>query len=268
MSPQRFQVDCCCFGVCFGAWWTAKIAETHFHFVLAGVALLRTKTCVLHYKTSGKWPAPRLLIPPLPASPPKWPEVVSWKRYFIIFCGFGAKDAIFQDIAKAPKHFFRKLSFTHYFTIILFCGRFTNYCLQRRTTATTKISQKRPSPPQKKRNPTAGSTMALEKAALSVPPISGSYVASAVAFAMGCKFASPFPWSKHPVPFLPSYRLLLDHYIKGSTSEEQNCHWYNFNRYENLFWKTPKRIRKTIRNVSEKRYAPLRPLKNFSPALF
>ena len=35
-----------------------------------------------------------------------------------------------------------------------------------------------------------------------------------------------------------------------------------------MVWKTGKRIRKTIRNVSEKLQAPLTPLKHFSPALF
>ena len=42
------------------------------------------------------------------------------------------------------------------------------------------------------------------------------------------------------------------------------------NRYEKQFEKREKgkRIRKTIRNDTEKLLAPLRPLKNISPALF
>ena len=40
------------------------------------------------------------------------------------------------------------------------------------------------------------------------------------------------------------------------------------NRYEERFEKREKRIRKTIRNAFEKFLAPLRPLKNISPALF
>ena len=40
------------------------------------------------------------------------------------------------------------------------------------------------------------------------------------------------------------------------------------NRYEKRFEKREKKIRKTIRNVFEKVLAPLRPLKNISPARF
>ena len=41
-----------------------------------------------------------------------------------------------------------------------------------------------------------------------------------------------------------------------------------FKSIRNTVWKTRKKIRKTMRNAFEKLLAPLRPLKNISPALF
>ena len=51
-------------------------------------------------------------------------------------------------------------------------------------------------------------------------------------------------------------------------SAERNCPRKHFKSIRKTVWKTRKRIRKTIRNAFEKCLAPLRPLKNISPALF
>ena len=51
-------------------------------------------------------------------------------------------------------------------------------------------------------------------------------------------------------------------------SVERNSPRKTFELIRKMVWKTRKKIRKTIRNATEKCLAPLRPLKNISPALF
>ena len=55
---------------------------------------------------------------------------------------------------------------------------------------------------------------------------------------------------------------------QGGMSAERNWPWKTFKSIRKTVWKTRKRIRKTIRNAFEKNVAPLRLLKNISPALF
>ena len=51
-------------------------------------------------------------------------------------------------------------------------------------------------------------------------------------------------------------------------SAERNCPRKTLKSIRKTVWKTRKRIWKTIRNATEEVLAPLRPLKNISPALF
>ena len=66
-------------------------------------------------------------------------------------------------------------------------------------------------------------------------------------------------------------RVKSDHFltiVRAACLQNETAPEKLLNRYEKRFEKTRKRIRKTIRNAFEKLLAPLRPLKNISPALF
>ena len=62
--------------------------------------------------------------------------------------------------------------------------------------------------------------------------------------------------------------FLGNEFLRAACLQNETAPEKLLNRYEHRSEKREKKIRKTIRNATEKCLAPLRPLKNTSPALF
>ena len=64
---------------------------------------------------------------------------------------------------------------------------------------------------------------------------------------------------------IQAFRMVI---LRAACLQNETAPEKLLNRYEKRFEKRKKKIRKTIRNATENCLAPLRPLKNISPALF
>ena len=80
----------------------------------------------------------------------------------------------------------------------------------------------------------------------------------------------PKPKSKDTIEKRKKYKKTTKTvlFIKAARLQNEIAPEKLLNRYAKRFEKREKKIRKTIRNAFEKCLAPLRPLKNISPALF